>query len=182
MDTRTKLAIALVLVVFGFAARLLPHEWNFTPLMAIALFAGTYLGARWALGIVAVSMFLGDLFLGFYSLPIMAAVYGSFFLGGATGVLLRKHKNFLSIGAATLASSTFFFLATNAAVCFFGTLYPHTLDGLWQSYLMGLPFYRAMVAGDITYVAILFGVYEGVLYAHRAQWFERAWKRFFVVR
>lgn len=182
MNTRTKFTVALVLVVFAFASRLLPHEWNFTPLMAMALFAGTYLGLRWSLGIVTVSMLLGDIFLGFYSLPIMAVVYGSFFVGGVLGFLIRPRKNFFTIGAVTLASSTFFFLSTNAAVWFFGTLYPHTLAGLFQSYAMGLPFYRAMLAGDITYVGVLFGVYEAVLYAQRAGWLTRARERIFMLR
>ena len=30
------------MMVLGACARLLPHPWNFTPLMAIALFAGSH--------------------------------------------------------------------------------------------------------------------------------------------
>ena len=37
------------LIVLGVVSRLVPHLWNATPVMAIALFGGTYLSKRWAI-------------------------------------------------------------------------------------------------------------------------------------
>lgn len=38
--------------------------------------------------------------------------------------------------------------------------YPHTLEGLIQSYTMALPFFRNSLISDIAYTIILFGGYE----------------------
>jgi hypothetical protein len=62
-----------------------------------------------------------------------------------------------------------FFLITNAAVWMFGTMYPHTIDGLWMSYVAGLAFYRESgnfllnaIVSTWLYTALLF-VLAGVL-------------------
>ena len=52
------------------------------------------------------------------------------------------------------------FLITNYAVWQFMDWYPHTLGGLYETYLMGLPFLKNMLIGTIGYSAIFFGIYE----------------------
>ena len=54
-------------IVFAAALRLVPHPPNFTPIGAMALFSGAYLGRR-ALAFVAPlgAMLLSDAVLGFY--------------------------------------------------------------------------------------------------------------------
>jgi hypothetical protein len=52
-----------------------------------------------------------------------------------------------------------FFLITNAAV-WIGGAYDRGIDGLWQSYVAGLPFYRGTLLGDLFYTAAFFGLYE----------------------
>ena len=49
-------------------SRLIPHPWNFTPVLAIGVFSGFYFKQIY-LGffLVIFSMFIGDLFLGFHS-------------------------------------------------------------------------------------------------------------------
>ncbi|MBI2443285.1 MAG: hypothetical protein HYV40_05260 [Candidatus Levybacteria bacterium] len=55
--------------------------------------------------------------------------------------------------------SVLFFLITNFGVWLMGTLYSRTLEGLLQSYIMGLPFFRNTLIGDFLYVGVLFGGY-----------------------
>ena len=55
------------IVTLGACARLIPHPWNFTPLVAIGLFAGIYAGSAWqAAAATLLSLVLSDLALGFY--------------------------------------------------------------------------------------------------------------------
>lgn len=157
------------LILLAIAIRFMPHLPNATPITAIALFGGVYLNRRLSIILPLTAMFLSDLLIGFYTLPIMLSVYGSFAIIGLSGWWLAKHKSFFNTMGTTVAGSTLFFLVTNWAVWQFGAWYPHTSSGLWASYIAGLPFWRNMLVGDLFYVGILFGVYETVLYYARRQ-------------
>ena len=150
----------VVLVAIGVGGRLLPHAWNFTPLIATTIFAGVYLGKRYAFFLPIVTMFISDIFIGFYDPKIMASVYLSFALAGLIGYRFAKNKKLNTIVLSALISSTLFFLVTNGAVWFFGNMYDPGLKGLFQSYLAGIPFYRNMMLGDVIYTVSLFGIYE----------------------
>lgn len=149
-----------LLLIFGFVMRLLPHAANVAPIGAIALFAGIYLPPRWALLLPVGVMLASDLIVGLYSLPIMITVYASFVCMGLIGLWVRKHKTPLTLLGGTVVGSILFFLLTNAAVWAFGTMYPHTVAGLLQSYMAGLPFLRNTLIGDLMYVGLLIGGYE----------------------
>jgi hypothetical protein len=88
----------------------------------------------------------------------MASVYLSFIGSLALGAWIRTKMNVTRIALATLAGSALFFFVTNAASWGFETMYPHTLNGLGQSYLAGLPFFRNTVLGDLGYSALFFGL------------------------
>ncbi|MFH1405279.1 MAG: DUF6580 family putative transport protein [Patescibacteria group bacterium] len=154
------LAIAILFVVFGFAMRLLPHPPNFTPIGAIALFGALYLPRKFALVIPLGAMLVSDAIIGFYSWPIMLAVYAGFAAMVGIGLLVRKHKRFSTVLGGTIAGSLTFFLITNFAVWAFGSLYAPTLSGLVQCYYMALPFLRNTLAGDLFYVGVLVGAVE----------------------
>lgn len=149
----------LLLILAGVLLRLLPHPANFAPIAALALFGGTYLNKKYALLIPLVAVFLSDLYLGFYSIPIMAAVYGSFIIVGLLGLWLKKHKNTQNTIGVTVLSSVLFFVITNFAVWAFSPWYAKTLPGLLQCYYMALPFFRNTLLGDFFYVGVFFGVY-----------------------
>jgi hypothetical protein len=157
---KNKIVIFIILVGMGIILRLLPHPWNFTPIAAIALFAGVYLGKRYALSAPLLAMLVGDVFLGFYEWKLMAVVYASFAMAGLIGVFIRKRKSIRVVASGTIAASTLFFLVTNFAVWQFSHWYPKTLAGLIQCYAMALPFFRSALLGDMFYVALFFGIYE----------------------
>jgi hypothetical protein len=157
---KNKIIIFIILVGLGVALRLLPHPWNFTPIAAIALFAGVYLGRKYAIFAPLLAMLAGDVFLGFYEWKLMAVVYASFALAGIIGILIRKRKSVPVVAAGSVAASVQFFLITNFAVWQFSHWYPKTLAGLMQCYAMALPFFRSALAGDLFYVALFFGTYE----------------------
>lgn len=113
-------------------------------------------------------MLASDVFIGFYSLPIMISVYISFALMGVIGLMARRNKNIFTVAGGTIFGSLIFYTLTNFAVWAFGTMYPHTIAGLLQSYWMAFPFLRNSLVGDIFFIAILAGGYEAILwYRHR---------------
>ena len=157
------------LILLAIAGRFFPHPANATPIAAVAIFSGLYLRRRLGIIVPLAAMLLSDAIIGFYSLPIMLSVYGSFVLVGFMGLCARTHKNAFTIGAVTISSSTLFFLVTNWAVWQFGTMYMHTFAGLLESYSAGLPFWRSMLAGDVVYTTLLVGSYELVMRAQIAR-------------
>lgn len=160
MTTKTKIAIASVLVAIGVAGRLLPHAWNFAPVVAIGIFSGAYLGKRFAFAVPVIAMVASDIFIGFYGWQMNATVYIAMGLAGFAGLALRKKKNPVSIALASVAGSTIFFLVTNGAVWLFTSMYEPTISGLSASYIAGIPFFRNAIVGDVWYSFALFGAYE----------------------
>ena len=157
-----------MLVVFGVLGRILPHIWNFAPIIAIGLFAGVYLGKRYAYLLPLVAMFVSDIFLGFYDLKLMFFVYTSFTLAGVIGYFIRNCKNVFTISAASISASALFYVITNWAVWQFSPFYEKTVEGLILSYTLALPFFRSALVGDLFYTFLFFGAYEAVLYlAHQ---------------
>ncbi|MFW5887168.1 MAG: DUF6580 family putative transport protein [Bacteriovoracia bacterium] len=177
MTTKNKILIAFVLVVLAVVTRFMPHLWNFTALTAVALFAGNYLGPRYAVGVVFSTMVISDFFIGFYDWKLMLTVYGSFAMVGLIPSLIGRvghgksedkkqnmYSNTTKVFGMSLLGSVLFFLITNWAVWFFGTMYPANFSGLISSYFAGLPFFRNAILGDLWYTGVFFGVYEYSLY------------------
>jgi len=153
---------AFLLVFVAAFSRLLPHPANFTTIGAIALFGGVYLEKRFAFVVPILAMLMSDYFIGFYS--GMYWVYGSFVLIGLVGVWLKNHKKPLYILSGTFVSSILFFAVTNFGVWMTpGSIYAPTWAGLVECYVFAIPFFRNTVAGDLFFVAVMFGAYEGLL-------------------
>jgi hypothetical protein len=155
-----KLAIAIAFILIGASLRLLPHPPNFAPIAAIALFGGVYLSKKIAFVLPVAAMVISDIFIGYYDFRLMALVYGTFLLTVVLGFWLKKHKKWQTILASSLLSAFLFFLITNFAVWVFSFWYPKTFPGLLQCYLMGLPFFRNTLLGNLFYTTVFFGAYE----------------------
>lgn len=149
----------ILLITLGLSTRLLPHLPNFTAIGAVAIFAGRYLPRRYALILPLLTMFISDIFIGFYSAPIMLSVYGSFALMAYLGQK-TQNQNWQTVANNTVIGSLLFYLITNWAVWAFGAMYPHTWTGLSISYYLALPFWRNSLAADMIYTATLVGGYE----------------------
>lgn len=166
--------MAFFFIIAAVILRLLPHLPNFAPIAAMALFGGTYLNKRYALIVPLVAMVVSDIFIGFYNPWILASVYGSFILIGLLGMWLKNNKTVSNVIGASLLGSVLFFLITNFAVWAVPhSFYPHTLQGLVNSYTMGLPFFRNTLMGDLFYVSVMFGLMEAVLWVTRRYHFKK---------
>ena len=151
-----RLAAILSAIVLAAALRLVPHPPNFTPIGAMALFGGAYLGRQWlALAAPLGALLLSDLVLGFHG--GMPFVYGSVALIALIGWAVARQKTPLAIAGAALASSVLFFAVTNFGVWLTSGMYPATLSGLAACYVAAIPFFQNTLAGDLFFSALLFG-------------------------
>ena len=157
-----KLLNPTVIILFAVTLRLVPHPPNFAPIAAMALFGGAYLNRGYVIFVPLLALFLSDVLIGFYSPLVMFSVYGSFVLTGLMGLWLKKRKSAGNVVLTAMGASILFFLVTNFAVWAAGA-YARDLSGLAQSYVMGLPFFRNTLLGDLFYTGVFFGGYELVL-------------------
>lgn len=153
--------LILMILVAAFS-RLIPHMPNFTAIVAMGLLAGAQFQNRTLAVLVPLAALLvSDLLIGFHG--EMLWVYGSIaFISLLSVSLLNSQSRWTRIALVSLASSILFFLVTNFAVWLEAGLYPKTLMGLTDCYLMALPFLANQVAGDLFYSGVLFGAYAMV--------------------
>lgn len=148
--------VLLGMILLAAVLRIAPHPWNFTPVGAMALFAGAMLrDKRVAFAFPLAALFAGDLVIGFHKL--MPAVYASFLVSVAIGLLLRKHRAVLRVGSVALLGAAQFFMVTNFAVWAVGNTYPKTGPGIVACFVAAIPFFWNTLAGDFFYSALLFG-------------------------
>ena len=157
--------MAFFFIIAAVVLRLIPHLPNFAPIAALALFGGTYLNKKYALGVPILAMLASDYYLGFAETSITISVYLSFAFIGLIGIWLKNHKNLSNILGATLAGSVIFFVITNFAVWALTPWYSKNWDGLIECYTLAIPFFRNTILGDLFYVGTMFGLYELVLWA-----------------
>jgi hypothetical protein len=155
-SNHNRLLVLLSAILVAAALRLLPHPPNFTPIGAMALFGGAYLGRRWlAFAAPIGALLLSDLVLGFYH--GMVTVYATVALIVLVGWVALSRVSPLRVGAAALASSILFFVVTNFGMWLFSGFYPLTAAGLAACYVAAIPFFQNTVAGDLFYSGLLFG-------------------------
>lgn len=149
--------LTLFIIIAGVLLRLVPHIPNIAPIAAVALFGGVYMNRKFALFVPLLIMIISDYFIGFHN--TLFFVYASFFLTGLIGLWLRNHNNFHNIVFSSLISSVAFYLITNFGVWAVGTMYPKTMNGLLESYIMAIPFFRNTILGDLFYTGVFFSSY-----------------------
>jgi len=155
------LVLIVCLVVVAAILRLLTnylHIWNFTPIIAMALFSGATIRDKKLAFIVPMSaIILTDAILGFYQ--GIFVTYFALILITAFGFLLQNKIKVIPVLLGSLGASLIFYLVTNFALIYPTTLYPHTLDGVIDSYTLAIPFFKTAIAGDLIYTCLLFGSY-----------------------
>lgn len=175
---------AAVLVALAVACRLLTpafHIWNFVPVGAVALYAGSRLPRRWAWAIPLAAMILSDIVLDSgQQRPVFElsrwTIYATFAATTWLGVVARspKMRAWMLPGLSLLASSAFF-VTSNLATWAEGQLYPLSVGGLVQCYYMAIPFFGQTIAADLLGTCALFGL--GPAFERAAARLSRAWGR-----
>lgn len=150
-----KHSLLLLILVLGFLMRLVPHAWDFTPVLALALLAGAYLPGhqRWILPLAL--MAATDVILGFYPSIVINWIALAACVG--IGVWLRKNPSWTRIGGGSLGAAIVFFMISNFGVWL--SDYPKTAAGFADCYVMALPFFRNSLLSTLVYGYILIGGY-----------------------
>ena len=106
--------IPLVLVLIVSFSRLIPHPWNFTPVLALGIFSGFFFKQfSKSFFIVVVAMFIGDIFLGFHA--TMFFTYISLSVAVILGLCIKYFK-FKEILLSGIISSVCFFIVTKRSL------------------------------------------------------------------
>ncbi len=155
MNTKVLLIASIIFLVS--LTRLVPHLPNFTPVLALAIFGGAYLPNRIiALSLPILAMFLSDLIIGFHSQ--IYAVYVTIIILSLLGNMI-KTKNIKNLAITGFAGSLIFFMITNFSVWLTDRLYPLTIDGLLECYIMAIPFFHNTLISTLLFLGILFFSY-----------------------
>jgi hypothetical protein len=184
--------IISILICVAILSRLIPHPANFAPMMSIGLFGGAlFQNKKWAYIIPLLSIWLSDLYInnvvyGAYY-PKFVWLYSGFYwqysiflLMPILGALVfNKNITATRIFATAIGSGLIFFFVSNFGVWISGHMYPKTATGLWQCYLMGLPFLKGTLASNVIYSTLLFGSYylieKQIPYLSKQSKFQIGW-------
>jgi len=178
-----RLTTLLLLAAYAFAIRLIPYAlhlagvsidpettwypWNFSPFMAVCLFAGAAsLGRFWTTALPFAVLLASDL--GVWALtgrmdwafyPGQPLIYGCF----ALSLLMSRWTLGPNPGwnralPTAFAAEVAFFLITNWAVWAFepSVTYPRTPAGLWMCYVAALPFFGRSLLSTMLFTMVLF--------------------------
>jgi hypothetical protein len=166
-DNALRLVLLAALVIAAAMTRLMPgRPPNFSPIEAMALFAGAVFASRYVAVLVPLAaMLISDAIIGFHS--GMWLVYGCMALIALAGTRLSGRITALRVVGYGVGAAIFFFVVTNFAVWAGSGMYALTFSGLVECYVAAIPFFRNQIAGVLVYSAVLFGAHA--LLTRRAQ-------------
>ena len=154
------------LIAFAVCMRFLPHLFNVTPIMAVALLSGFHFRNKNLAVLVPLSaMFLTDLFIGLHPLlffiyvPIAVAVFLGSKMRSQNSNSVWPIKQSLSL---SIFGSLLFFVISNLGVFFLSKMYPINTSGLVVCFVAAWPFFERSLLGDLMFTALLFSVYATV--------------------
>lgn len=164
------LSVFALIVLFGVLGRYLFLDLpNFTPITAVAVFAGLYFTSRTLalsapLAVMVISNYCrfggysswGELV--FVFAAVLFPVFLTRRLRNSDGQ--RYRLSLLGTGTCAVVPSLVFFVSTNFAVWLFNGWYEHTIAGLVKCFALAVPFYKYSLCGDLTFVTCAIVAYE----------------------
>lgn len=177
MNKKHKLSIYIVFSYFVLlaASKFMPHSFNFSPVVAIAIFGGFLFGRNgnfiWiTLILTYVSDFIfnnfihPEYFINREGLVFFDSYMTGVYLSLITIIILSssvlKRFKYKKLAVLSLGSSFIFYLITNFVFLYDSSLYTHDFAGMIDSYIAAIPFFRAGIAGDVFYSFVFFGLYH----------------------
>jgi hypothetical protein len=175
IELRNYLAIGLISAV-AILGKLIPHLPNFSPMQSMALLGGAYITRKYLAYILPIVLIYATDFilnntiyrtyypdhegLVFFS-DYMLVVLPSILLIVALGQFFLKRFKTEKLILTALAGSVLFFLITNLGAWISPTsIYSKNIAGLLQSYIAGIPFFRASVLSTLLFTLLSFGGIE----------------------
>jgi hypothetical protein len=146
------------LILFGVVGRILLQDFpNIETVTAVSLLAGAMLGGVYAAVVPLSVIAITDMMIG--NTAILVFTWSAWLVIGWWGTVMhhrsgRRKMWTLDLTLLGVGASLFFYLWTNFGVWLIGGLYPLTGAGLVESYLMGLPFLRNALMGNLVIVPL----------------------------
>jgi hypothetical protein len=171
-NNQSTFTFVTILILVAALSRLIPHPHNFTPVGAICIYGGYFLGRKiWAFAIPLMAMWLSDLIINNLIYPIQYPDYylgfrlfGSFWVYGSFLIIIPISRGILNkfslprLALTGFSTATVFFLITNFGSWLGNPFYSQNFMGLMTSYVAGLPFFQNTLLGDLFFPVILFGI------------------------
>lgn len=162
-----KIIIALGIIIFGVLGRFFMLKFvgipNFEIITALTLVSAVFLGRIWGIVVPLSIIAITDVVIGNGSVLIFT--WSAFAIIGIFGSIFKKYQirnakyQILGMTGLGIGSSVFFFLYTNFGWWLMTNMYVHTWDGLIQAYIMGLPFFKNNLVGNLIFVPMAAGAF-----------------------
>ena len=151
---RINLKIALSIFLALAVSRFIPHPPNFTSLIALSFYVPAIFGSRY-MPVVLLSFVFTDIVIGFHNTLLFTC--GSVIF---IGIFSRYFtKSILTRISGALTGALIFFIITNFGVWVSG-MYQANLNGLVESYVMGLPFFGYSLVSTFIFGSLIETVYK----------------------
>ena len=169
---KKKLLLAIAMLAIVFLGRVMPHPYNFTPVIAITLLSSYIFKNKYVfLSLPLLALWLSDLFInnvvyaGYYPSFTLLSIgmiwtYGSILLVALLSSAMFKKMSSSKVALASISGSTIFYLISNFGVWIASPMYAKSIAGLVLCYSLALPFYGSSLVGDLLYTVLFFGVYQ----------------------
>ena len=161
-----RVLLSFVLIVLGILGRtVFQIGENIEFVTSASLLAASFLGLRWAVIVPLVIMAVSDfiigntlIFLFTWSAYLLTGLLGFFFLTKKSGII----NHVLKATGTGVISSIIFYLWTNFGVWALDSfaMYSDDLSGLIDSYIMGIPFFKANLYGNLVFVPLSFFLFH----------------------
>lgn len=168
------LAIFLMVVM----NRIFPHPHNLTLVASVGILSGILYTRKVAAIITLAALLVSDLILHFTQ---DISVFGYWTVFVYTGFLsliflypTLKTKRFSSILVRVPIASLFYYVWMNLAVFFYSGIYPLSLDGFMDCYIVSLPFLGYAFLGDLLGTSLLY-----FLFAENSFYIKRLFRKLF---
>ncbi len=155
--------LAFAILLFGVMSRIFIHWPNFTPVIALALFGGLYLGKKSGWMTPLILMVISDLILGLHE--IVFFTWGSVILIAWLGYQMRGRRHVSNLLGAGVLAAVLYFLITNFGAWL--VMYPKTAEGFISCYVAAIPFFRNSLLSTVVYTVLFCGLYEAVAFSVR---------------
>jgi hypothetical protein len=158
-----KYSYAIILILSLAFIRLLPHAPNFSPIIAISIYAGIKFNNKYlALVVPIFSMVVSDYFIGFHS--SMLAVYFCIILNVFIGIFFSRNFTLIRYIYLSFLGACIFFIITNFSVWLLSNMYPASIEGLASCYILALPFFQNTLVSTLFFGCIIF--YTTIIFDH----------------
>lgn len=166
MNQKQMIWVMVALVMFTALTRVMLYPFNFSPVIALALFGGACIPDR-KLGFLlpVLSMFVADLIFELFNIAPgfwgwnQLIHYALFVVIALVGTRISKPAPLRVMGASVISSLLFFFVSNSLVWMLDNSTYPGNFSGWMACLTAGLPFLKNGMLADLLYSGLFFGGY-----------------------